>query len=820
MTTAKQTPEERETKQNAAEENHSKQKSNVKVSDEVKTLLVQIGGTILMALAIIFFLTPIMGPDGEQFTDGITQVAAVGVIVWLLVRFYTPPSLRDRANQKVHHKLFFSGTSLLTLVLTLAGLLSALFVYFQHQNLFQALGLIVSVVWVAVFLRYFMWSVYHYNINYGLTDEDWRKIEEARQLKKAGYPVSDKDLEAPDKNPYRSQTFGLPPGTVRGMIAFTLLLGGLSLLIVSFGNEYYTGDQLALIRQQFEFFETAFLMMIAFYFGDKSLKYLQNRWNRDTTPAKTDDGTEKAPQPPLTYDVDIDNWDFDLQNALQDREAGITNETTITTAREQLSTQALSVPSEKALGGFVQLQDNLHDKILNDEKIEKQIALLFQEEQIELSMPVVKAVIEVESSGRGHLLNGKPKILLEGHRLWRLIRLKMEKEKKSEKEIQRHLEKMQERHPSIIYPHWTTKHYLWGEREYERLEEARKLEPEYALYATSWGLFQMLGENIEHNLSSRMDKNAGPDSVKYADIHDFENKQYKSEYYHFLDFLAFIKHKRVRGIRLIDFISEKNHGNYDWDSFAYGYNGSGYRRNRYDVKLQNAYEKYRKQYTTTRTRTTTGFMPIIDAGHGGMTNGEYNTSGKQYAFDDGTIIYEGVINRQIGRKLIDMLREANIPYYNLTVNEEKDITLDERVSKANQLYMHNHNYYFLSLHSNASSHETEGEGGTAHGFEVWTSTGQTKSDDLATISAKWYEKEFPEFRFRKDMSDGDPDKEKEHQRNTFKVLRNTLGPAILIENLFYDNPEEAKFLLSPDGQRRIARCLFLIVQEIHQKFRA
>src|SRR5690606_29030490 len=89
-------------------------------------------------------------------------------------------------------------------------------------------------------------------------------------------------------NPYRSQTFGLPPGTVRGMIAFTLLIGGMSLLIVSFGTEY-TGAELALVRQQFEFFETAFLMMIAFYFGDKSLKYLKSRW---TDPNRRSEKTE------------------------------------------------------------------------------------------------------------------------------------------------------------------------------------------------------------------------------------------------------------------------------------------------------------------------------------------------------------------------------------------------------------------------------------------------------------------------------------------------------------------------------------------------
>src|SRR5690606_8491453 len=176
-----------------------------------------------------------------------------------------------------YHNFFFRGTAVLTMVLTLLGVVGAFFVYVEHDNLFQAVGLVTSIIWIGAFLMYFMWAVYHYNINYGITDEDWDKIYKAQGRFKRGLPVRESELEAPRQNPYRSQTFGLPPGTVRGMIAFTLLIGGMSLLIVSFGTEY-SGAELALVRQQFEFFETAFLMMIAFYFGDKSLRYLKDRW--------------------------------------------------------------------------------------------------------------------------------------------------------------------------------------------------------------------------------------------------------------------------------------------------------------------------------------------------------------------------------------------------------------------------------------------------------------------------------------------------------------------------------------------------------------
>jgi len=58
--------------------------------------------------------------------------------------------------------------------------------------------------------------------------------------------------------------------------------------------------------------------------------------------------------------------------------------------------------------------------------------------------------------------------------------------------------------------------------------------------------------------------------------------------------VEFIKTKKLKGTPLIDFISEEKSGSYDWASFAYGYNGSGYKVNKYDTKLQAAYEKFKK----------------------------------------------------------------------------------------------------------------------------------------------------------------------------------------------------------------------------------
>lgn len=54
------------------------------------------------------------------------------------------------------------------------------------------------------------------------------------------------------------------------------------------------------------------------------------------------------------------------------------------------------------------------------------------------------------------------------------------------------------------------------------------------------------------------------------------------------------------------------------------------------------------------------------------------------------------------------------------------------------------------------------------------------------------------MKIRKDMSDGDPDKESQ-----FYILRKTKCPAVLTENLFQDNQEDVEFLLSEAGKRAI-----------------
>lgn len=174
---------------------------------------------------------------------------------------------------------------------------------------------------------------------------------------------------------------------------------------------------------------------------------------------------------------------------------------------------------------------------------------------------------------------------------------------------------------------------------------------------------------------------------------------------------------------------------------------------------------------------------LLDSGHGGMINGVYQTAPwKMFAFKD-QIAYEGVINRNVKNLLISKLNGR--AFIDL-INSEEDISLSSRVSLANSIYHTTPNAVYFSIHSNASPDHT----GT--GFEVWTSKGQTYSDKIANVLCQEIKAEFTNIKFRSDSSDNDLDKESD-----FYVLHNTRCPAVLIENLFFDNYNDYLRLTDP-----------------------
>ena len=168
----------------------------------------------------------------------------------------------------------------------------------------------------------------------------------------------------------------------------------------------------------------------------------------------------------------------------------------------------------------------------------------------------VKAVREVEAGGAG-FRGQRPKILFEGHIFWK--RLKAQG-----------IDPQQHRvgNENIVYPKWTKairKYYK--EDQYKRLEKAKAINENAALESASWGLFQIMGYHWE--------------SLGYASVQEFVALMEKNEGEHLKAFARFLKaNNLVRFLKTLD-----------WAKFARGYNGPGYKANKYDEKLAAAYER-------------------------------------------------------------------------------------------------------------------------------------------------------------------------------------------------------------------------------------
>lgn len=161
-------------------------------------------------------------------------------------------------------------------------------------------------------------------------------------------------------------------------------------------------------------------------------------------------------------------------------------------------------------------------------------------------------------------------------------------------------------------------------------------------------------------------------------------------------------------------------------------------------------------------------MYILDAGHSGTPDpGAVGPGGTR----------ESDRALEIVLKVKTLLMRRNIPVMLTREMYDQPVTDDlaYRVNIANTYAA----AALVSIHCNAA------ENPAATGLEIWTSPGQTASDTLAEAMLQAYDHYLPGLYQRKDLSDGDGDKEAR-----FYVLTQTDCPAVLIETGFITNPEE------------------------------
>lgn len=165
----------------------------------------------------------------------------------------------------------------------------------------------------------------------------------------------------------------------------------------------------------------------------------------------------------------------------------------------------------------------------------------------------IMAFAEVEANGAG-FEQGEPKILFEPHRFSRATKHAFDQS-----------------NPNVSYPKWGQRPYppTQGGR-YAQLLEAVGLNPWAGFASASYGKFQILGENYE--------------ACGFANPWAFAFSQAYDEATQLAAFRAFIVAKGIVAPLRVSL----------WGSVAEAYNGTGYRKNQYDVKLAQSAARWEK----------------------------------------------------------------------------------------------------------------------------------------------------------------------------------------------------------------------------------
>lgn len=194
---------------------------------------------------------------------------------------------------------------------------------------------------------------------------------------------------------------------------------------------------------------------------------------------------------------------------------------------------------------------------------------------------------------------------------------------------------------------------------------------------------------------------------------------------------------------------------------------------------------------------------IFDYAHGDNVSGKCspplpNTLFQQHL--SSPVIYQGRFRERLfSRYIINNVRknleeDETYPYITeLSHFGNDEPGLQKRVNRINAIdNTFTGEKLVISQHNNAAGSGVQWM--NARGFCVYTTRGQTKADYYAEFFIEMFSKRFPDFKIRRELTDGDSDYEA-----NFKVLT-CRPPAMLIELGFQDNLEDIKILLDEGFQ--------------------
>lgn len=180
---------------------------------------------------------------------------------------------------------------------------------------------------------------------------------------------------------------------------------------------------------------------------------------------------------------------------------------------------------------------------------------------------------------------------------------------------------------------------------------------------------------------------------------------------------------------------------------------------------------------------------LIDPGHG------VDTQGKRSPKGEFGVLREYAFNRAIAKPLVDRLNKLGYDA-ELVVSEDEDISLGERCRRTNKwcAKLGAKNVLFISVHSNASSNCESWQKPNG-----WCEFVYTKASNASKRLAQCLYDE-AEKKGLKGNRSVPPER---YWTANFYVLKHTNCPAVLTENLFYDNHSDYLYLCSEKGREEI-----------------
>jgi N-acetylmuramoyl-L-alanine amidase len=163
----------------------------------------------------------------------------------------------------------------------------------------------------------------------------------------------------------------------------------------------------------------------------------------------------------------------------------------------------------------------------------------------------------------------------------------------------------------------------------------------------------------------------------------------------------------------------------------------------------------------------------IDAGHGGTDSGCRS-------------VLDGTFESHYVLEVAKLIEAILAPYVDVVLTRKDDtfISLRERCRDANDQEVD----LLVSLHTNSATTD-------AKGYEVFTSRGTTRADQLAKNLASRHVEAHPSQRNRGIKEAG------------FYILKFTRCPAALVEFGFFSNPTEAEWLTKESTKQSVANAV-------------